>query len=287
MDRSGCRFAAGLLLGVALLCGCPPQVVRNPEASQKRYLLAAEYFSKGAVPSAQEELRQAIALDDRNVEAYYLSGLLALREVAELEDDAQRARCLPPAEMRLAQEDMAARMRKAEELFRKAVTLQNDFPDAWNALATVALHFKRWDDALAATEKSLALGVNMSPWLALANQGVALYEKREFLRAAQALRRALAQNDKFCVARWRLAQVYYALADDERADQELKTLTADKKCPIQEAFLLLGQVALRRTDRARADEAYKECQRLAPKSCVAKECRLADQPSERPAAARP
>ena len=80
----GCRFAAGLLLGVALLCGCPPQVVRNPEASQKRYLLAAEYFSKGAVPSAQEELRQAIALDDRNVEAYYLSGLLSLREVAEL-----------------------------------------------------------------------------------------------------------------------------------------------------------------------------------------------------------
>lgn len=277
---------AAALLGVCALAGCPPAVVRNPEGSQKRYLLAADFFNRGMIPAAQVELKQAIELDDRNVEAYYLLGLISLREVAELEDDALRARCLPPAEQRLAREDMASRMRKAEESFRKAIAIQPDYADAWNALATAALHFHRWDDALRAAEKALANPTYPTPWFALANQGVALYEKRDYLRAGQALRKALAQNEKFCVARWRLAQVYYAQSDDERADQELKTLTEDKKCPIQEAFQLLGQVALRRSDRVRADEAFKECRRLAPKSCAAKECRLADEPSERTAAER-
>mgnify|MGYP000178554927 CR=1 FL=1 len=70
-----------LALGLA---GCPPAVVRNPEGSQKRYLLAADYFNRGAIPAAQAELKQAMELDDRYVEAYYLSGLILLREVAEL-----------------------------------------------------------------------------------------------------------------------------------------------------------------------------------------------------------
>lgn len=272
-----------LALGLA---GCPPAVVRNPEGSQKRYLLAADYFNKGAIPAAQAELKQAMELDDRNVEAYYLSGLILLREVAEFEDESLRARCLPAAEQRLAREEMANRMRKAEDSFRKALTIQADYSDAWNAVATVALHFHRWDDALRAADKALANPTYSTPWFALANQGIAHYEKHDYLRASQSLRRALQQNEKFCVARWRLAQVYYAQVDDERADQELKTLTEDKKCPIQEAFQLLGQVALRRSDRPRADEAFKECRRLAPKSCVAKECRLADEPSERAAAER-
>lgn len=270
------RTISAIALLACTLCGCTPPRPRNPDAAQKRYLLAADFFNRGMIPAANEELRQAFALDDRNVEAIYLSGLIQLREAAGLEEDARRARCLSGSDMQLVREDMTKHMKGAEQAFRKALTLQADFSDAWNALSSVALHFKRWDEAQAAAEKALSNPGYQTPWFALANQGTAYFEKRDYLRASKVLRQALAQNKRFCVARWRLAQVYESQKEYEASLQELQTLAEGKNCPIQEAYLLLGRVALRLQDRARAEEAFQECLRLAPQSCTAKECRIED-----------
>ncbi|MDW8283493.1 MAG: tetratricopeptide repeat protein [Myxococcales bacterium] len=257
--------------------GCTSQLDRNQvDAAQKRYLLAADYYAKGMIPAAQEELRQALALDPQNHEALYLTGLISMRQAVETQDLATRWECLPPNEARVHLEDVDARMRSAEAQYRKAVQARPDYSEAWNALAAVALHFKRWDEAIAHSERALRNAAYSTPWLALVNQGVAYLEKKEYLRAGKVLREALAQNAKLCVARWRLGQVYFSQQDLERARQELQAVVDDQNCPIQEAYLLLGQILVKLDERARAEDIFAACRDMAPRSCVARECRLAD-----------
>ena len=52
-------------------------------------------------------------------------------------------------------------------------------------------------------------------------------------------------------------------------------MTTDKACPIQEAFQLAGLVALRREEREKAEAMFSRCVELAPQSCLASECKLA------------
>jgi Tfp pilus assembly protein PilF len=260
-----------------LVLGCAPQAERNnPDAGQKRYLLGADYYGKGMIPAAQEELRQALLLDDKNYEALYLSGLIAMRQAVETQDLATRAQCLPAAEAKVQLEDVDGKMRQAQAQYRRAVAIRPDYSEAWNALSAVALHFRRWDEAVDAATRALQNATYSTPWFALANQGVAYLEKKEYLRAGKVLREALSQNKKFCVARWRLGQVYFAQNELERAKQELQVLVDDKNCPIQEAHLLLGKLTAKLSDADAAEQVFSECRRMAPSSCLAKECRLAD-----------
>ena len=95
------------------------------------------------------------------------------------------------------------------------------------------------------------------------------------MRAAKALRQSLFEQPKFCVGRYRLAKVYYEQKDWDRAAEEIEQVTNDKACPIQEAYHLAGMVALRREDREKAGRMFARCVDLAPKSCLASECKLA------------
>ena len=90
-----------------------------------------------------------------------------------------------------------------------------------------------------------------------------------------ALRQALFEQPKFCVGRYRLAKVYYEQQDWDHAAQEIEQVTSDKSCPIQEAFQLAGMVALRRQQRDKAEAMFARCVELAPQSCIASECKLA------------
>lgn len=274
------RAGRGALAPAGLLCallGCAPAVERNNvDAGQKRYLLGADYYHKGMIPAAQEELRQALQLDARSWEALYLSGLIAMRQAVETQDLATRAQCLPEAETRVQLEDVDGKMRQAQDYYRRAVAVRPEYSEAWNAISAVALHFHKWDEAIDAATRALQNATYTTPWFALGNQGVAYLEKKEYLRAGKVLREALSQNKKFCVARWRLGQVYFAQNELERAKQELQVLVDDKNCPIQEAFLLLGRITAKLGDAEAAEQVFSECRRLAPQSCLAKECRLAD-----------
>ena len=80
---------------LASLSGCGPAATRvNPEASQKRYLLGADYFTKGLVEPALEELLKAVELDPNNPDAHNLLGLVWLRKGAEAEELSTRNQCL-------------------------------------------------------------------------------------------------------------------------------------------------------------------------------------------------
>lgn len=266
------------LLFVVGLCSaaCGPAQTRvDPDASYKRYLLGADYFQKGLVQPALEELLKAVELDPKNAEAHNLLGLVFLRKAEEAEELSTRNACLKGEELRLEKQEMETQFKKAEEQFEKAIALKADFSDARNNLAVVMIHFGRYDDAIDLEEKALSNIVYREPYIAHGNLGQAYAAKHEYARAAQALRQALFEQPKFCVGRFRLAKVYYETKDYDRAAAELEQVTGDKACPIQEAFQLAGLVALRRDDRQKAEEMFTRCVELAPQGCLASECKLA------------
>ncbi len=256
--------------------GCGEAQKVDPEASDKRFLLGADYFEKGLVRPALEELLLAVKLNPRNSEALHLLGILALRQAADGEAMIERQACLPPKEAALEKEEVDARFREAEKRFREAVAVKPDFSDAWNSLAVVQLHFSRWDEAIASTEKALSNAIYRQPWAAQGNLGWAFFQKKDHLRAMKELRTAVFANPQFCVGRYRLARVLYEEKDLDAAAEQLTQVTQDPRCPIQEAFHLAGMVALKQGDRAKAQAAFQRCVELAPRSCLAKECRIAD-----------
>lgn len=247
----------------------------NAEASDKRFQLGVDYFSKGMVSAALEELIKAVDLDPNNADAHNLLGLVWLRKGADAEDMATRSQCLKGEELVLEKQEMDGHFKKAAERFHEAVRLRPDFSEAYNNLAVVSTHFGKYDDAVGYAEKALSNVVYREPYAARGNLGLAYLNKQEYAKAAKELRQAIFDEPRFCVGRYRLAKVYYEQKDYERAGEEIDKVMGDKACPIQEAAYLAGLVALRRGDRQRAAMSFERCIQLAPKSCLAVECGIA------------
>jgi tetratricopeptide (TPR) repeat protein len=274
--RPSISWFAWLAIAAAAAVGCAPIQRIDPEASLKRYQVAEGDFTQGNFRAALDGLLKAIALNPQNSDAHYLLGLLSLRQASETERMIETETCVAGGEAKLERQEIDEDFHKAEAAFRRAVEIKSDFSEAWNSLAVVQLHFQRWDDAVAATEKALANALYRQPWAALGNLGWAYFQKREYLRAAKELRTAVFSNPQFCVGRYRLAKVYYDQKSWDTAAEELEKVTSDKACPIQEAFLLAGLVALKRGERPRAAELFRRCSDLSPKSCLAQQCRIAE-----------
>jgi type IV pilus assembly protein PilF len=268
------------LLGASwTLASCGPAATRvDPDASQKRYLLGADYFNKGLVEPALEELLKAVELDPGNPDAHNLLGLVWLRKGAEAEELSTRNQCLKGESLALEKQEADTQFKKAEEQLRKAISLKADFSEARNNLAVVMIHFGRYDEAVQKAEKALSNIIYREPYAAEGNLGLAYLSKKDLARAAKALRQALFEQPQFCVGRYRLAKVYYEQREYDHAAEELEKVTGDSKCPIQEAYHLAGMVSLRRQDRAKAAEMFQRCVALAPRSCLARECTLAANP---------
>src|SRR5262245_42291610 len=98
--------------GFAGGCGTASKAV-DPDASDKRYLLGADYFQKGMVGPALEELLKAVELNPENPDAHNLLGLVHLRKAADSEEIAQRAQCLKGEELRLEREERDKHFSKA------------------------------------------------------------------------------------------------------------------------------------------------------------------------------
>jgi len=109
--------------------------------------------------------------------------------------------------------------------------------------------------------------------VARANLGWAYFQKREVQAAWKELHEAVAHAPGFCVGRYRLAKVYVARDELDRAAEELDAVTGSAHCPIQEAFLLGGMVQQKRRETAKAQSLFARCVQLAPRSCMAAECK--------------
>ena len=273
----GDKWAPWIVALVALAAGtgCGEAQHIDPAASEKVYQLGAQLFQQGQYRPALEELLRATKLNPQNADALYLLGIIALREASDGEEMMSGETCLQAQDAALMKDEIESNFRKAEERFKQVLVIKPEFSEAWNGLAVVQLHFQRWSEVIATELKALGSPTYATPWMAQGNLGWAYLNRKELPLAAKELRESVFANPRFCVGRYRLGKVYYEEKNFEGAAEELEKVSSDPKCAIQEAQHLLGLVSLKRGDRARAESAFKACVDLHPKSCLARECRIA------------
>ena len=200
-------------------------------------------------------------------------GLIALRQGYDYIQQGEAAACLSGKDGELVRQDANRRFREAEQHFRRAVSFRPEFPIAWNNLAVAAIQLEEWPVAVEAASQALKDSTYTEPEMARANLGWAHLQLKDNQRAWKELHEAVARSPRFCVGRYRLAKVYFERGDLEQAGENLAVILEDGRCPIQEAFLLGGLVEQRRRNRERARALLQRCADLAPRSCVAGECR--------------
>ena len=270
----GLRFLV-VATGLAMLpaAACVPRSKRDPEQSQVLYELGAKYYASRRVEAAIEELQKALKADSENADAYNMLGIIALNQGADYLQQLEMASCLKGRDAEVVREDALQKFREAEVDFRKAVELRAEFSNAWNNLSVAAFHLEEWDAAIAAARNALKDPTYGEPQVARANLGWAFYYKKDLLNAWKELHEAVSQAPGFCVGRYRLAKVYVERGELDSAADEVDAVVGNEKCPIQEAYLLGGLVHERRKDRDRARALFQRCASLAPRSCMAGECR--------------
>ncbi len=242
---------------------------RQIEQSHNLYLLGADYYQRGLVPAALEELLKSVKLDPRNADAHNLLGLVYLAQGIS-EEGMLTASCAPVSAEERAPID--EKMHKAEEHFRKAVESRENFSEALNSLAVVRTYFKDYDGALQYAKQAVDNPTYREPHLAWGNLGWASFKKKDYSKAIQQLRQAVFMQPEFCVGYYRLGEVYFARKQYELAVDSLERVAKNPKCPIQEAHHLLGLSYLKLGRPADGQVALDRCRKLAPKSCVGRQC---------------
>jgi type IV pilus assembly protein PilF len=274
-SRRGVTVHGTVCLGLAILAGagCASAPKSDPDQGQIRYQLAVGYYRDRRIEAAVEELEKALKADPENADAYNMLGIVALGQGNDYLVQVETAACLRGRDAVVVREDASRKFREAADSIRKAVALRPEFSNAWNNLSVAALLLHEWDEAIAAAQNALKDATYNQPEMARANLGWAYYQKKELLPAWKQLHEAVARSPGFCVGHYRLAKVHLERGEIDSAAEEADAVVANKQCPIQEAFLLAGLVHERRKEREQARALFERCTNLAPRSCLADECR--------------
>ena len=272
--QSLARVAALVLAWTSLTaCATNSGPKRDPDQSYVRYQLGVEYFQGRRIEAAIEELNKALAADPENADAHNMLGIIALRQGHDYIEQAESAACLSGRDGDSVRQDAQQRFREAEAHLRNAVKFRREFAAAWNNLSVAELALGDWDAAITAASEALKDSTYAEPEAARANLGWAYLQRRELQKAWKELHESVARAPKYCVGRYRLAKVFFERGDMEQASETIGPLLQDARCPIQDAVLLGGLVAQKRGERQQAKTLFGKCSSMAPRSCIANQCR--------------
>ncbi|WP_262880675.1 type IV pilus biogenesis/stability protein PilW [Psychrobacter sp. ANT_WB68] len=184
-----------------LMGGTPYQTSTRPtdnrnldkqEIARVRTSLAAQYIRKNELDTAQRQLEKAFAADSRYAPAYDMMGVL------------------------LQQEGSRLNLEKADQYFKKAITLDKDFDQAHNNYGVYLSQMKRYKEAAAQFEiAGSALGYEGRIG-ALENLGRTYLQLNDHPAAAKAFLRALDGNRNSVIAHIELVDL---LLEQQRVQQ--------------------------------------------------------------------
>jgi Tfp pilus assembly protein PilF len=257
-------------------CATTPAPKRNEKLAHTHALLGADYLRKKMPMAAKQELVTALDLDPENPEAHELLGVLNFHEGLQKLNLLDRDQCLKG---RAASEQIAlANMdfRLAEDHTKKFVNLsEKENKTESNALvylANIAIHFKRYDEAIALSTRALNNIVFAQRHLALAARGWAYLLKGKKEAAEGDFRQSIYHEPRFCLGRYRLGKAFFEEKDYKQAIDELTKVAEDPNCPIQEASHLLGLSYVRVREIEKAKVEFEHCVKQNPKSCLSEQC---------------
>lgn len=269
----GLKAHGSLLFLLVVACG-PFHDAHSPEKSSKRLDIAKDFFSKHQLEAAEHECDVAISLNPANEEAYLTRGLISVNRARDAKFTLEINDCLTGVDAEATRKDMDAALIKADGDFEKATKLKADYGEAWADRGLVHTLLDDNEAAQKYLETALGLPQRLSdPALTRANLGWALFNQKKLVDAADQLHQTLQFEPKMCVANYRLARVYYARQEWDKAAELFQAVSQDTTCGSQEASYYLMKTRMQQglNDDARA--ARDACLKLSPKSCVAAQCR--------------
>lgn len=267
------RNTLGLLV-ICAVAGCGAQVEHDTAKSATRLDLAKDFLRKHQLEAADTECGRALGFNPANDEAYNIRGLVAMIRALDTQRTLEIDGCLTGVDAEVTARDLDAQLRKADRDFAEAARLSPEYGEAWSNRGVV--HNLLEDYAAAAGYLSEALSNPMrldSPGLTRAHLGWALFHERRYVDAAKELRQAVQFQPNMCVATYRLARVYFAREEWEKAAELFQTTSDDPVCGSQEASLYLMKTRMQQGLVDEARRARDACLKLSPKSCVASQCR--------------
>jgi len=264
-------------LGLLVICavtGCPQRDENEVSKSSTRLDLAKDFLRKHQLEAADTECNRALAFNPANDEAYNIRGLVAMVRALDTQRMLEIDACLTGLDAEVTQRDLDGQLRKADADFASASRISPDYGEAWSNRGVV--HNILEDYATAAVYLSEALSNPMrldSPGLTRAHLGWALFHEARYIDAAKELRQAVQFQPNMCVATYRLARVYFAREEWEKAAELFQTTSDDLSCGSQEASLYLMKTRMQQGLVDDAKRARDACLKISPKSCIASQCR--------------
>lgn len=267
MRGNACIFLAFLLMG------CPaPQ--RDVKKSQTRLDLAKDFLTKRELEAAETEANRALALNPANDEAFNVRGLVHMIRAYEAKRTLEIDACLTGVDAEATHQDLDKFLQKAELDFAQAVKVTPDYGEAWANRGVVATLLEDYPTAVQHLTRALENPLRLvDPGLTRANLGWALFHQGKDVDAAKELRQVLQFKPGMCVATYRLARVYFAREQWDKAAESFETVSNDPSCGSQEAslYLMKTRIAQGLVDDAR--RARDACLKISPQSCIAQQCR--------------
>jgi Tfp pilus assembly protein PilF len=263
------------LLAITVLASCGPRTVeRDLAKSTTRLDLAKDFLRKHQLEAAETETNRALALNPSNDEAYLVRGLVYMIRAIDTQRTLEIESCLTGVDAEATQADLDQALKKADENFEQATKVDPEYGESWSNRGVVHTLLEDYTGAATYFSKALENPIRLeSPGLTRAHLGWALYHQKKLVEAAKELRQAVQFQPNMCVAAYRLARVYFAREEWEKAAELFQTASDDPSCGSQEASLYLMKTRMQQGLVDDARKARDACLKLSPKSCIASQCR--------------
>jgi tetratricopeptide (TPR) repeat protein len=255
-----------------LIAACHPHP-REESTSNKRLDLCKDFLSKHQLEAADGECTKAIGFNDANDEAFVMRGLVNVVRAIDSQKTLEIESCLTGVDAEAMHRELDTQLHKADLDFEHALKLAPDYGEAWANRGVVHNLLEDYPAATTYLQKALENPARLqSPGLTRANLGWAFFHQQKYVEAATELRQALQFQPNMCVATYRLARVYFAREEWEKAAELFQTVSDDTTCGSQEASLYLMKTRLQQGLVNDARVARDACLKISPKSCNAVKC---------------
>ena len=238
------RFSPIVLLVLfGLLFGCAaPEEKKAPE-QDVHYILGVSYLQEGNASRALQEFHKAHEADSGNADV-----LIGLGRAYQLK----------------------GAYSEAEKYYLQALDSRPDDPLIENNLGALYLDLQRPDDAIHYFGKAADNLMFANAEVSLTGLGYAHFQKREYLEAISAYRKALAQNPRYDEAHLRLGETYYAMGKTDRALGEFHQALKLNGNNIRTHFQL-GLAYMKMDNPTEATQYFRNVVRLAPSTELAEQ----------------